>query len=223
MGYLLNPYMMKSLIFPTYGTGSSNNTQNFYTDQLYISTTKVSSSKYTGNKNTAMAGNCYNSIYEYGSPSTLLSSPQVQGSFQIVYGGTNTYNYSTSANSSNWIGVWLRAGGGTTGINVGSFQINVGGTAYTVAQCISNNYIEPLVLTNSNAWSTSYYWSSAHLFLTGNIGAANYPQIFVMFKPKVTTLGIRFYSSATFNTTYDGMRIQQFTNLDISLTPFDYA
>lgn len=220
-GYLLNPYIMKSGIYPTYGTGSSNGTKNAYTNQLYVSTNKVSSTKYTGGIDTARAGNCYNQLIDYTS-SNLLNSNQRSGR-AYVYSGTRTYSYAVSASSSQWIGAYILAGGSTTGVNVGNFKIVVGGTAYTAAQCISNNYIEPLVITNSSAWSTNYYWPNAHNVLTTTVGNANYPKMFIMFKPKVTTTGVNFYSNVNFNQTYDGLLIRQFPNLDISLTPFDYS
>lgn len=223
MSYLLNPYIMKSSIFPTYGDGSSNNTKNAYTDNLYASSSTISSSKFTGGKNTAMAGNCYNYLGDIDSSSTKISGQDNASSgLKYIYSGTNNYSYSTTPSNSKWTQVFIRAGGGTTGVVVGSFKLGVSGSYYTVAQAISSGFIEPLVLTNSNAWSTSYYWINAHSVLTGNTDTANYPQLFIVYKPKVVISGFQLYSNIGFNTSYDGWQANQFNNLNVSLTPFDF-
>lgn len=220
MGYLLNPYMIKSSIFPTYGAGTSNNTKNAYTNNLYVADGTVSTTKFTGGTNTAMAGNYYNNISATVSR-TLTTANNAYG-FKYVYSGTQNYSFSTTSNNYGWIRVYFRAGGGTTGVDIGNFKINVSGTYYTVDQAISNGYIEPLVLTNSSAWSTSYYWVNAHLALTTTVGNANYPQLLIWFKPKVAISAIQMYSNVGFNTTYDGMMAEQYDGLNVSLTPFDF-
>jgi hypothetical protein len=136
-----------------------------------------------------------------------------------ILSGTNNYPLQTNIQPGGWVRCQIGGGGLTTGTTVGSFQFIVGGTAYTAAQAITNNYIEPLILTGTQASSGTYYFPNFHNILVGNTSSGDYPTGEIFFKPKVVITGFRFYASKSHNTQYDGFRVYQYDDgLDFSLT-----
>jgi hypothetical protein len=79
----------------------------------------------------------------------------------------------------------------TSGLSITSFQIKFGdGTTKTLAQAVTDGYIEPLVLITSNLpWASSCYWSDIlNVYTNTATSSVSFPTANILFTLKNYTL-----------------------------------
>jgi len=201
-----------------YGDGSLNETPNGYTNSIY------SGGALWSQVLTYAMGNCYNARFLTGTTRKVLTRIEIYGQFQTVYSGLNTYTLTEPTSSSKWIKIFIRAGGMTTGVYVGSLKIEIHGIMHTLKEAVEQSHIEPLVLTFSGANSGPYYLPNFHLIYSGGTtGSGNYPDNDILLKTKEPITAVQFYANRAFNTTYDGLAVYQYLDQEFSLSQWEIS
>jgi hypothetical protein len=200
---------------PMYGDGSNNATENGYTDLIYVGT-PGSNSLYTDQHTYAISGNWYN--MRHWDRNTTATKTAIHQMTPVS--GTNIVSVSMST------GIWhlLRfyAGSYTTAVYLSGFYLNIGGSYYTLQQCVANGFIEPLVLLGSDQKTGNYYFSNfTNMYTAGATGEGHYPWGGIAFVPKVAISGYKFYTNKSWNSA-ENVTTVQLTDLgfEFSLVAF---
>ena len=207
-----------------YGTSIQNNYDTLYTTE-YPNGFVPDSPSINANQ-TYGVGNYFGTITlserqkEWALFNNNLNSKRT---FTIVYSGDNSYIFDSQV-SQKWIMLFFRAGGYTTNVYISNLKLIFdNGEVCTIVDAVNNGYIEPLVICESNAHSTSYLWNDVMNLLNGeSTSYGNFPEARVMFKVKDKTLikGISFYTNRNWDTTYDGIQVYTYDkDYEISTQP----
>jgi hypothetical protein len=176
----------------SYGDGANNGVANAYTNLIYTGI-PGSNSLYTGKDTYSISGNWYNMQHWWNvfSGKTLAYSVTPAS-------GVNTVSFSIPVEA--WSVIYFSGGSLTTAITLSAFYLNVGGSYYTLQQCVTNAYIYPLVLLGSDQQTGNYYFPSFEtMYTAGTTGSGNYPWGGVIVKPKTAVLGYRFTTNKAWN------------------------
>ena len=143
---------------------------------------------------------------------------------KYVVSGTNTITFTNQVDFDSWISMSIWAGGLTTDVYVGQFKLIFdAGSVSTLAQAVTDKYIEPLVLVGSTSLSQYSWIDFLNIIDGGNAKTSNYPEGIIILKNRNISKikQVSFYSNKAFNTTYDGFTAyQSSTDFDISITPW---
>lgn len=141
-----------------------------------------------------------------------------------IYSGNNTNVFEESV-SNRWITLFFHAGYYTSSVNLSNLKLNFNdNTTYTVREATTNEYIEPLVICESNSNNNHIWTNVMNILDAGSTSTSGYPQLKIMFKVKEKSelKGITFNTNKEWNTTGDGLMVfKHREGFEISITPLD--
>lgn len=206
-----------------FGDGSLNTVSGGYNGKLYISdistgkdTLITSSSTWGHSEYIKGNGNLTYDLWEGGTQ--LHTSYNSSHEKAVVYSGTNTYGCSAVTGDGTFsIDVFVTYGSYSFTATIGTFMIRLDGTLYSLKDAVANKKIEPLVIIQSTAQSTSYIFDTPlGLYSNSSTAYGNFANLLVWFIPKQNVVfnGVRLYSSRQTDTSYnDGLGIYKRQNV----------
>ncbi len=219
-------YLFATTKPPVYGTAIASNYEKLYssfdsknpikrkTGSLYHDTF------YTGNYE------CAWTFFQTHVNSThkAITSNTANDYLAPVTTGNNT-NIFTQTVKDNWIGIFFRACGATTGVYFSQFKLNfLDNSSLTINEAVNLGYIEPLVVYSSGTSENSLYnWQNIGNILNGGqTDTKNYPQAIIMLKVKEKSplRGVSFYTNKAWTVPNDGFVVRVLSDIELSTEPF---
>ncbi|MDD4608002.1 MAG: prepilin-type N-terminal cleavage/methylation domain-containing protein [Bacilli bacterium] len=208
-------------IVPNYGTSISPKYDAIYT---------------SNNPSTNLNGWCYSSDvyeanvnYKYGGclypfntdDMKLLNKVENVNNNMYLVAGEHEYTLLKRPDRSNsWHRLYLGFGTSTGIIEISNLKLKFeDGYVGSINQAVSNGYVEPLVVVSNNSIS-HYFPTPLNILQTGGTtGVGAYPALFIVFKPKKSTVtSVIFTSSHNVVNAHDGFQISELRNFDMSIT-----
>ena len=164
-------------------------------------------------------GKCYTELLRRAKTTLIQPIDNTKRRFKYVHSGTHEYPTLERVRD-NWISVWIRAGGMTTGVRIADFNLMFADGHKSLNDAIAGGYIEPLVILDSA--SERYAWRNPTVVADGAspTETRSYPSMLITFKVRnrADFTGVKFHSNKDFSKTYDGMHIYRYpSDYDISL------
>nr|MDD2434853.1 hypothetical protein [Bacilli bacterium] len=209
-------------IIPNYGTSISSKYNEIYTSNnpsTYLNGWCYSVDIYETNVNYKYGGCLY--PFNTDDMKLLNKVENVSSNMYIVLGEYEYPLLNKPDNSNSWLRMYWGFGTSTANIQISNLKIKFeDGYIASITKAVSDGYIEPLV-TVSNGSISHYFPTPFNIIQTNGItGFANYPAMYILFKPKRSTVrSIIFTASKGVINTYDGFQISEIRHFDMSITP----
>lgn len=209
-----------------YGDGSKNLVSNGYAGLLYSTTGILQrDTTFVSNAGNFFGTNGKGVLSDIASSATSpiehLPKNNSTASYALANSTANNYTFSPQIEKNRQVGFKINGGNLSGSVSITGLYFNFSGTQKSLAQAVTDGYIEPMVIINSGATTGSYYWANIlNIYNNTATGNGNYPAVGVVFTLKSHVLTGMVLNLSTGLHATDGVMVKSWDRLGgISLSP----